>query len=294
MILDDDSDQPDADDGVGSPDQIDPDTPGRSPLDEASDIEDAEQEALYPITGTDDRDALIGTEGNDLIEGFGGDDDLRGGLGDDTLLAGDGNDWVQGESRYGPGGNDLIDGGAGEDELAGQGGDDTLLGGDGNDTLFGGDGDDLLYGGAGDDWISGNAGDDTLIADDGADDLSGGHGNDLLIGNDDPARAWLHGGAGDDTLTPGIGDFAEGQEGSDVYILHDIDGEAPVIADYDHSQDQLLISLPDTLQGDQTIDLVHQPDGTTLIRLNDGIIGRLLGGAQDLRAEDIQIVRHSA
>lgn len=292
---DDDPDQGDVDDAAATPDEGATEGQERSPLDEASDIADAEkQAATNAVSGTDDRDALIGTEGNDLIEGHGGDDDLRGGLGDDTLLAGDGNDWVQGELRYGPGGNDLIDGGAGDDDLAGQGGDDTILGGDGFDTIFGGDGDDLLYGGAGDDWLSGNAGDDTLVAEDGADDMSGGDGDDLLIGNDDPARAWMHGGDGNDTLNPGIGDFAEGQDGADTYILRDIDGEAPIIAGYDHSQDQLLISLPDSLDGDQTVELIHEQDGTTLIVLNNQAIGRLVGASGDLQAEDIQIIRHSA
>ncbi|WP_299843154.1 calcium-binding protein [uncultured Paracoccus sp.] len=227
--------------------------------------------------GTEFFDAMMGDGADDLLEGRGGADDLRGGQGDDTLRGGDGDDWIQGESDYGPGGDDRLEGGDGGDLLAGQGGDDTIHGGAGNDSLQGGDGDDLLEGGAGRDWIDGGAGNDRLVSGPGEDDLTGGAGDDLLIGNDGVETSWLHGGAGNDTLVAGAGDFAEGQEGNDVYIVHPGDGPLPVIAGLDGRADRLELHLPDDMASGAEIGLADGHDGDLLLRVNGAAVARLIG-----------------
>lgn len=237
--------------------------------------------------GTDLFDALMGYGGNDLIDGRGGADDLRGGQGDDTLLGGGGDDWIQGESDYGPGGNDLIEGGTGHDSLAGQGGDDTVHGGAGRDTIQGGDGDDSLTGGNGTDWIDGNAGNDTLVAGQGEDDLAGGTGDDLLIGNDGTETAWLHGGAGNDTLLAGAGDFVEGQEGDDLYIVRPGEGPLPVISGFDGEADEIELHLPEDMVSGSEVDLIEDHDGSLLLRVNGASVARLIGA---INAEDLQIL----
>lgn len=266
-------------DPVDATDPVDPPLPPDEPV---------------PVPGQtfigDDRvDYLMGGAGDDRIEGWAGDDDLRGGLGNDTILAGDGDDWVQGEAEYGPGGDDEIRGGAGNDSLAGQGGNDLIWGDDGDDTIFGGEGNDTLVGGAGIDWLSGNDGDDVLISGGGPDDLDGGRGNDLLVGDDDPETVWMHGDEGDDTLMPGAGDFAEGQAGADHFVLRQVEGEVPVIADFDGQQDQIFLHLPDDIASEAQIDLQQGQDQSWLITVNGAPIGRLLqeGG---LKVEDIVVV----
>lgn len=246
--------------------------------------------------GSEGSDWLAGGDGDDLLTGLGGNDDLHGGLGSDTLLGGDGTDWIYGDGDYGPGGDDFIDGGAGDDYLAGQGGNDTVHGGPGNDTIFGGEGDDLLTGGDGDDWISGNAGNDTLIAGGGEDDLDGGEGDDLLIGSAEPERAWLHGAAGRDTLQPGLGDFAEGGEGEDLFLL-DVPGEdlddpgetLPVIADFDRQLDRIELRYRGD-GADPVVALEHETDGSAVIRVDGVAVGRVLQ-AEGLRVADIALTR---
>lgn len=256
----------------------------------ADPVEDDHVSGPDPIAGSDLVDLLMGGDGDDVMLGHGGADDLRGGLGHDTILAGAGDDWVQGDAVYGPGGNDVIDGGVGNDSLCGQGGDDRIAGGDGNDTLLGGEGRDTLDGGSGNDWLSGHDGDDVLISGGGADDLDGGTGDDLLIGGDDDSMAWLHGGQGDDTLMPGAGDFAEGLEGADQFVLREVDGALPVIADFSAAEDQIHLHLSAGIGDDPAITLHEDLDGTTLIEVNGTAIGRLLqsGG---LQVEDIVVVR---
>lgn len=275
------------DDGETPP--IDPELP-------SSDDPRVDGEAVTPlppfqtISGNDLDDVLMGGSGNDLIYGHGGDDDLRGGQGNDTIHAGDGDDWVQGDGDYGPGGDDVIYGGAGNDLLCGQGGDDLIYGEDGDDTLLGGEGNDTLHGGAGNDWLSGHDGDDVLVSGGGADDLDGGRGNDLLVGHDDPERVWMNGGEGDDTLMAGAGDFAVGGAGADSFVLRQVAGEVPVIADFDGSEDQIVLHLPVEMGEDPQVALDREPDGTWLLRVNGEAVGRLLqdGG---LRVEDIALVR---
>lgn len=242
------------------------------------------------LTGTDLPDQLMGGGGDDVINGAAGNDDLRGGQGDDTVHAGDGDDWVQGDAAYGVGGHDEIHGGAGQDSLAGQGGDDLIWGEDGEDTILGGEGNDTVVGGHGNDWLSGNDGDDVLVSGGGADDLDGGRGQDMLVGDDDPETVWMHGGEGDDTLMPGAADFAEGQDGTDSFVLKPVDGNLPTIADYNADEDQLLLHMPESMADDAKIALEQDADDTWLVTVNGSPVGRMLhlGG---LQVQDIAIVR---
>ncbi|MBM3605765.1 MAG: calcium-binding protein, partial [Alphaproteobacteria bacterium] len=185
--------------------------------------------------------------------------------------------------------NDVIHGGSGNDLLAGQGGDDLLFGDEGDDTLFGGEGDDTLFGGPGNDFLSGNDGNDVLISTEGSDDLDGGRGDDVLIGHDGPETVWMNGGEGDDTLMPGANDFASGNSGADMFILHQAAGGIPTIADFDSSEDQLVLHLDADVARTAQLSLHEDEDGTFLLNVNGNAIGRLLqhGG---LRVEDVRIV----
>ena len=226
----------------------------------------------------------------DMIQGGAEGDDLFGGGGNDTILAGTGNDWVQGDGNYEAAGDDEIHGGAGDDSLAGQGGDDIVWGDEGDDTIQGGEGQDTLFGGAGNDWLSGHDGDDVLAAGGGGDDLDGGRGNDLLVGDEEPQTVWLHGGEGDDTLMPGAGDFAEGQQGADDFVVKQGDGDLPVIADFDSREDQMILHLPESLAQDAQVDLTEDQDGTMLVTVNGDPVARMLQ-AGGLTVADIVIVR---
>ena len=242
------------------------------------------------IRGDEGSNQLMGGDGYDLIKGYGDSDDLRGGQGDDTIFAGGGDDWVQGDASYGPGGNDEIHGGTGHDSLAGQGGDDLIWGDEGDDTILGGEGNDTLFGGTGNDWLAGNDGDDVLVSGGGADDLDGGRGDDHLIGDDDAETVYLRGGEGSDTLMPGAGDFSEGQEGADLFVLRQAQGVVPIIADYNNDEDQIVLHLPASIAEHAVIDIYEDNDHTFLISVNGEPVGRLLQ-AGGLTATDIGIVR---
>ncbi|WP_207101769.1 calcium-binding protein [Paracoccus shandongensis] len=252
----------------------------------------SEEGGADPAPGPDVTGPPVAEENPDdeLIEGGPEAEDLFGGAGNDTIEAGAGDDWVQGDGSYDAAGDDEIRGGAGADSLAGQGGDDIIWGDEGADTVYGGEGQDTLFGGSGNDWLSGNDGDDLLVSGGGADDLDGGRGNDHLVGDDDPDTVWMHGGVGADTLAPGAGDFAEGQDGADQFVLQQAPGQLPVIADFDAREDQMVLHLPDSIAGDARIDLAEDKDGTVLITVNGEAIGRMLqsGG---LVARDILVVR---
>ncbi|SMY09985.1 Hint domain-containing protein [Flavimaricola marinus] len=91
------------------------------------------------------------------------------------------------------------------DAVAPEDGDDSIEGGSGNDNLFGEAGNDTLDGGSGDDTLIGGDGDDTLIGGTGADSLDGGAGNDEIYVAE--------------------GDFADGGDGDDLFVLGNL-GEA--------------------------------------------------------------------
>ncbi len=119
---------------------------------------------------------------------------------------------------------DTITGDAGDNEIWGLAGNDVLNGGaDGADGLYGGDGDDTLTAGAGSvgDLLIGGAGADTITGGDGADRLYGvigvstATGNTLFAGTDDDgAIDTITGGAGNDTVYAGLGDNADGGDGT--------------------------------------------------------------------------------
>ena len=98
-------------------------------------------------------------------------------------------------------GNDVLDGGADDDTLYG---DTGYIEPDQPDGRY----DDIIYGGQGDDTIYGEAGNDRLYAD--IHEQSG-------FGFDTGAeKDVVSGGAGDDTISVGIGDDADGGEGTDT------------------------------------------------------------------------------
>lgn len=243
--------------------------------------------------GTAGGDLLEGGGGNDSLNGDLGDDDLLGGLGNDTIYGGEGDDWLHGDGGYGLAGEDLLFGGAGDDYVAGDGGNDTIYGGSGDDTLLGGDGDDLVIGGNGRDWLLGNAGNDTLIAGADESDLAGGQGDDQLIGNADDSRAWLHGDEGNDTLRPMSGDYAEGGQGEDLFILPGTTPNiAPVIGDYDRNHDRIEIELEShAADEDPKIEIHRDGEGFSVISLDGEAIARVAG--HSVRVEDLVVIRLS-
>ena len=118
-------------------------------------------------------------------------------------------------SRYEPltvteiGTLNVIKGTENADTLTGTAGVDEMHGLGGDDTLNGQDGNDLLLGGAGNDRLDGGLGDDVLI-----------------------------GGAGDDHLC--------GWSGKDIFILNPADGSTDHLADFDISDDKIVIETSAT------------------------------------------------
>lgn len=137
-----------------------------------------------------------------------------------------------------------------------------------------------------------------LEGSEGPDWLAGTDGDDLLIGSAHPDRAWLHGGAGNDTLHPGIGDFAEGGEGEDLFLLDalgeelQVPGEqVPIIADFDALQDRIELRYQEAGHGaPPLLTLERDADGSAMIRLDGVAVGRVLQAA-GLRAADIALTR---
>ncbi len=156
----------------------------------------AGDDVLYGSMWDDD---IYGSEGDDVIDGLAGNDRMSGGTGndiyyidsaDDVIIEADGaQDGTRDVARiaidrYALAANvevgvlDLRTGGS----LVGNAGNNILLGGAGNDSIDGGAGADFIVGGAGRDQLSGGDGDDTIVYD-AADDLAnvmGGSGRDIL------------------------------------------------------------------------------------------------------------------
>ncbi len=241
------------------------------------------------ITGGDGDDQINGYEGDDSLSGAAGDDHLYGGEGDDTLAGGTGDDLLHGGS-----GTDDLAGGDGADTLFGHSGDDTLAGGDGDDSLIGGFGADLLEGGAGDDALHGREGDDTLIGGEGADVLFGGGGNDLVIGaDDDGAMDFLNGGEGDDTIHAGAGDYADGGEGMDSFLLSQWAEGSPeaTIMDFNSAEDSLVLLYEDSGGLDPQVEIRTEeetPD-TGAVYVNGVKVATVHGGG-DLAPTDITLL----
>lgn len=246
-------------------------------------------------TGTDGADIHSGQGGDDLIAGGAGADLLGGRDGDDTIDGGAGNDAVEAgagadavtggagdDQLWGGDGADTLDGGAGDDRLAGCEGDDSLTGGDGNDALEGGGGNDMLAGDAGDDAVSGGRGDDLLWGGAGADTVEGGDGNDSLWAGEDAEADFLNGGTGDDALHLGAGDWGNGGEGADSFLLDDhalSAGEVAHIADYDPAQDHLVIYYDATAHPDPQLSLSAGQDGSVTLMIDGVPLAALMNGA---------------
>ena len=252
------------------------------------------------LEGTPHDDMLNGGAGDDTILGHEGRDDIFGGEGDDLIDGGADSDWLDGID-----GHDTIIGGEGHDYLAGHFGDDLLDGGEGHDALYGGAGNDTLLGGAGLDSLLGNEGDDVLLGGAGQDELLGGAGNDLLSGSDtapaasplDDGRDFVNGGLGDDTLVVGAGDWAEGNEGADTFLLNPglhgtsaVDGAATVLADYNGAEDRIEVGyIPHEDGSLPEIAVTATEDGAHLQILVDGHHIAMVAAETGLTAADVQL-----
>lgn len=211
-------------------------------------------EGLSWVQGSNYDDVIRAEDNNsgyaDFAEvfGMGGDDRIYAGYYTGKIFGGDGNDLLDGRySQY----LSEMHGGAGNDTLLlptngspiayGEEGDDRIEaggevhGGAGNDTIvmlpsyYRG----YVYGDAGNDRIDGTAalaldayggaGSDTIIGSEGDDRFSGGSPPDLFTGDlfDDAGadKDVLAGMGGNDTIAAGIGDDADGGEGTDTLRL---------------------------------------------------------------------------
>ncbi len=216
----------------------------------------------------------------DLIEGTDGDDTLLGTPDDDTLL-----------------------GGAGDDVLFGNDGDDTMRGAEGDDTLFGSNGDDLLRGGADADILVSQDGNDTLYGDHGEDVLfgrtldleessSGVEGDyDLVIpmvadSTDDADE--LRGGRNDDMLLMGGNDTAYGGVGDDWFIAFDDNAAAATVADYDPSDDMLVLSYTGDTPPEITIS--EDDDGNAIVLADGSEAMTVIGMAGEISVSDVVLL----
>ncbi len=250
--------------------------------------------------GTAGDDMMHGGPGGDTLRGHDGRDDIFGAEGDDLIEGGADGDWLDGLA-----GADTILGGDGSDSLAGHFGDDHLDGGDGHDAIYGGEGDDTLLGGAGLDSLLGNVGHDMLQGGLGRDEVLGGEGRDTLSGSDAPAgraptddgRDFLNGGQDDDLLLVGAGDWVEGNEGADQFLLHPglteisrVDGEVTRLADYDPAQDQIIVGYdPQAGALPPTVTVEPSEDGRMLHIVVDGQAVAQVDAATGLRAEGVRV-----
>jgi Ca2+-binding RTX toxin-like protein len=285
--------------------------PGKDQTDEKSpssdDIPDEKDAAIKLqggngddlLSGADADDLLLGGGGNDQIDAKDGDDNLEGGEGDDVLHAGAGNDQVAGnagnDTVYADAGDDVLTGDFGDDLLSGQDGDDALDGGSGADTLLGGIGRDTLSGGDGADWLAGGADDDTLTGGVGADTLDGGSGNDHLSGIDaatgEETADYLNGGAGDDALTLGAGDHATGGIGHDSFAVAPENGQTGVatIADYDFTQDEIVVVYDPAVHPDPQLSLSTNPNTEDVTILLDGAPVAIVSAGSSVYLSDIRL-----
>lgn len=180
------------------------------------------------ITATGDLMYVTGGMGNDDIRFELSRSDVAGGLGHDTLTGS-----ITGGNVYGADGDDLL--------VLNQVHNSSAHGGDGNDTITA---TDLNRG-----WIYGDHGDDLLRIDmpDGVNgwvSVEGGAGNDhfdvhmqLLNNTDSVPGAALVGDAGADTFEITLNHDTPAPGGIGARALH--------IEDFDPSEDQILINLPE-------------------------------------------------
>lgn len=243
------------------------------------------------LTGTGGDDLVIGGDGDDLLGGRDGVDTIDGGSGADYAHGGEGIDFLTGgdgdDDLEGEGGNDDMSGDDGDDTLAGGAGDDLLTGGAGADSLLGGEGQDRLESGAGDDVAVGGLGNDLMAGGAGSDEQDGGDGNDTIWGQDasgadDHETDFLNGGAGDDLLRIGAGDYANGGEGSDLFLLQDIQTGDPLteITDFHPAEDEIIVLYDPATHPDPAVTLSRQDGSDDATLLLDGVpVAKIAGGA---------------
>ena len=261
------------------------------------------------LTGSASADILTGNGGDDLVDGGDGGDLLGGRDGDDTIGGGDGADYAHGgegvdfltggdgdDDLQGEGGDDDVAGDAGDDTLAGGIGDDLLTGGAGADSLLGGEGQDRLESGAGDDVANGGLGDDLMAGGAGSDEQDGGDGNDTIWGQaaggaDDHEVDFLNGGTGDDLLRVGAGDYANGGEGSDLYLLEDIRPGDPLtqISGFQAGEDEIVLLYDPVTHPDPTVTLTSDAGSEDATLLLDGVPVAVITGGAGLNPDQITL-----
>ncbi len=273
-------------------------------------------------SGTPGPDVFEGTDARDQFFGAGGDDVIRGNANFDNLGGGGGEDQISG----GPG-KDVLDGGTGDDSVSGGEWDDALLGGPGNDRLEGDSGDDVMLGEEGNDTMFGGPGEDVLIGGPGIDVMRGGGGDDAIFGFelysaelepsdftkirdsgeiqdvfqsakvtdsaelfDDGSADVLEGNAGDDLLGLGDGDIGFGGGGNDIFgvLIDNQDGATPVIADYNGTQDELVLFVEDIESAGEVT--VTADGGDAIINLDGQVVARVSGAAGSIDAGDVSLV----
>jgi len=320
-----DDDPPDGPVETGTGDLLDDPAYANDPAagmpvsDDMPDVPDPDQ-ALHGSVGNDilashdGDDTLVGADGNDQLGGYAGADDLAGGAGTDWLYGAEGADTLAGEAEaddlHGGAGADDLTGGAGNDSLSGDAGRDLLAGGAGDDLGIGGEGDDSLLGQAGDDALQGGTGADYLVGGSGADTLDGNDGNDTIwgdilgpqvarggtiqagawtTGHDVPDVDFLNGGAGDDVLHTGVGSYASGGTGEDVFAVLDIGpGDAVAqIMDFNKDEDSLVLLYDASHHAAPEITISSDPGSPDAMVMLDGVpVAQVMGGA-GLQAGDV-------
>ena len=265
--------------------------------DDVSLIGDAADDIL---TGNGGDDLVIGGDGGDLLGGRGGDDTIDGGAGADVAHGGEGVDFLTGGA-----GVDDLQGEAGDDDLAGNDGGDTisgamgadlLTGGAGADSLIGGDGGDRLESGADDDVAAGGLGDDLMAGGTGSDEQDGGDGNDTIWGQeaggpDDHEVDFLNGGAGDDLLRVGAGDYANGGDGADLFLLEDIQPGDPLtqITEFHAAEDEIVVLYDPATHPDPEVTLSSAEGSADATLLLDGIAVAVIAGGAGLSPDQITL-----
>ncbi|WP_282009706.1 calcium-binding protein, partial [Brevundimonas aveniformis] len=156
------------------------------------------------VTGTSSQDQLVGSSSDDTISGLEGADYIQGLEGNDTIYGGD-EDSTQPIGYFT---GDLINGGEGND---------LVYAGGGNDYVVGGMGADIIYGGDGSDFLAGYGGLAVIRQVPVSANFPLGLTFDFLgwAFQDDAQVDLINGGNGNDRVYAGIGDLADGGDGTD-------------------------------------------------------------------------------